>query len=44
MVPAQQFVGQFLTTFKAFPPSQKPGSFGIGQALESLQNGTPGRS
>ena len=27
MVPAQQYVGQFLATFKEFPPSQKPGSF-----------------
>jgi arylsulfatase len=44
MVPAQQYVGQFLGTFKAFPPSQKPGSFGIDQALESLQNGAPGGS
>jgi hypothetical protein len=28
-VPAQQYVGQFLATFKEFPPSQKPGSFSI---------------
>ncbi len=42
LVPAQQYVGQFLTTFKEFPPSQKPGSFGIDQALESLQRGAQG--
>jgi arylsulfatase len=35
-------VGQFLATFKEFPPSQKPGSFGIDQALESLQRGGGG--
>jgi arylsulfatase len=29
MVPAQQYVGQFLGTFKEFPPRQKVGSFGI---------------
>ena len=39
LVPAQQYVGQFLATFKEFPPSQKPGSFSIDQALEALQNG-----
>ncbi|HSE41616.1 MAG TPA: arylsulfatase [Acidobacteriota bacterium] len=37
LVPAQQYVGQFLATFKEFPPSQKPGSFGIDEALEKLQ-------
>jgi arylsulfatase len=37
LVPAQQYVGQFLSTFKEFPPSQKPGSFSIDQALENLQ-------
>jgi arylsulfatase len=36
MVPAQEYVGKFLTTFKEFPPAQKPGSFSIDQALESL--------
>jgi arylsulfatase len=42
LVPAQQFVGQFLGTFKEFPPSQKPGSFSIDRALEALQSGTRG--
>jgi arylsulfatase len=44
MVPAQRYVGQFLATFKAFPPSQKPGSFSIDAAMESLQRGTQGGS
>jgi arylsulfatase len=39
MVPAQQYVGQFLATFKEFPPSQKPGSFSIDAALQKLQQG-----
>jgi arylsulfatase len=39
MVPAQQYVGKFLGTFKEFPPSQKPGSFSIDGALEALQSG-----
>jgi arylsulfatase len=37
LVPAQQYVGRFLATFKEFPPSQKPGSFSIDQVLKTLQ-------
>jgi arylsulfatase len=44
LVPAQQYVGQFLETFKEFPPRQKVGSFGIDKVLESLQQGTTGGS
>jgi arylsulfatase len=39
LVPAQQYVGQFLASFRQFPPRQKPGSFSIDQALEKLQQG-----
>ncbi|HEY9505236.1 MAG TPA: hypothetical protein VIQ27_04650 [Gemmatimonadales bacterium] len=39
LVPAQQYVGRFLATFKEFPPSQKPGSFSIDRALQTLQQG-----
>jgi arylsulfatase len=42
LVPAQQYVGQFLGTFKDYPPSQKPGSFSIDGALEALQRGAQG--
>jgi arylsulfatase len=42
-VPAQQYVGRFLATFKDYPPSQKPGSFSIDQALASLQKGGAGQ-
>jgi arylsulfatase len=38
MVPAQEYVAKFLATFKEFPPSQKPGSFSIDGALESMKN------
>ena len=44
MVPAQQYVGRFLGTFREFPPSQKPGSFSIDGALEALQRGAQGGS
>ena len=37
LVPAQQYVGQFLATFKEFPPSQKVGSFSLDQVMQSLQ-------
>ena len=37
-VPAQQIVGQFIASFKEFPPSQKSGSFSMDQVLESLQS------
>ena len=42
LVPAQQYVGQFLSTFKEYPPSQKPGSFSIDNALQALQRGASG--
>src|SRR5262245_10186288 len=40
LVPAQQYVGKFLESFKEFPPSQKPGSFSIDGALEALKRGS----
>jgi hypothetical protein len=38
-VPAQQYVGQFLATFKEYPPRRKPGGFSLDRVLESLQEG-----
>ena len=38
LIPAQQYVGQFLSTFKEFPPSQKVGSFSLDSVLETLQS------
>ena len=44
LVPAQQYIGKFLATFKEFPPSQKVGSFSLDQVLETLQDaGTSGQ-
>jgi len=37
-VPAQQYVGKFLATFKEFPPSQTPGSFSLDDVLKTLQS------
>jgi arylsulfatase len=39
LVPAQVYVGNFLSTFKEYPPRQKPASFSIDQVLEKLQTG-----
>jgi arylsulfatase A-like enzyme len=37
LVPAQQYVGQFLGTFREYPPRQKAASFNMDQVLEMLQ-------
>jgi len=37
LVPAQQYVGQFLASFREFPPSQKAGSFSLDAVLQALQ-------
>jgi arylsulfatase len=37
LVPAQAIVGEFLQTFKEFPPRQRPASFSIDQALEKAR-------
>jgi arylsulfatase len=42
MVPAQEYVSKFLSTFKEFPPSQKPGSFSLDNVLENLSRGAGG--
>jgi arylsulfatase len=36
LVPAQEYIGQYIATFKEFPPSQKVGSFSLDQVLEKL--------
>jgi arylsulfatase A-like enzyme len=43
VVPSQAYVVKFIESFKEFPPRQKPASFGIDQALETLQNSAGGR-
>jgi hypothetical protein len=34
LVPAKAIVGEFMKSFKEFPPRQKPSSFGIEKAME----------
>jgi arylsulfatase len=38
LVPAQDYVGQFLATFKEFPPRQKAASFSLDQVMEKLSD------
>ena len=40
LVPAQAYVGQFLETFKEFPPRQKAASFSLDQVMDMVS--TPG--
>jgi arylsulfatase len=43
LVPAQQFVGRFLSTFKEYPPRQKAASFTVDQVMEQLRSTTGSR-
>jgi arylsulfatase len=36
LVPAQAYVGQWLSSFKEFPPRMKPGSFSLDKVMEQL--------
>jgi arylsulfatase A-like enzyme len=38
LVPAQTYVGQFLSTFQKYPPRQKAASFSLDQVMEKLQS------
>ncbi len=37
LVPAQTYVGNFLATFKEFPPRQKAASFSLDQVMDQIQ-------
>ncbi len=43
LVPAQTYVGNFLTTFKDYPPRQKAASFSLDQVMEKLNDGYDGQ-
>ena len=42
LVPAQTYVGNFLSTFQEYPPRQKAASFSLDQVMEKLQDGGAG--
>jgi|APTNR8051073442_1049403.scaffolds.fasta_scaffold08991_2 arylsulfatase len=37
LVPAQTYIGQFLATFREFPPRQKAASFSLDQVMEKMR-------
>lgn len=39
LVPAQEYVGKFMMTFKDYPPRQKAASFNLDQVMEKLKTG-----
>jgi arylsulfatase len=41
-VPAQAYVGNFLKTFKEYPPRQKAASFSLDKVIESMEKGASG--
>lgn len=41
--PAAGYVGQWLQSFKEFPPRQKPGSFNLDHVMEAVTNGSSGK-
>ena len=44
VVPTQELVAQFLSTFKEFPPRQRPSSFSVDQIIEKFLNATTPKS
>ena len=42
LVPSQKIVGEFLGTFKDFPPRQKAASFSLDKVMEAMSEGAAG--
>jgi arylsulfatase A-like enzyme len=42
LIPSAAIVGQFLQTFKEYPPSQVSGTFGVEKALRAIEAGSRG--
>lgn len=42
LVPAQAIAGQFIQSFKEYPPSQRSASMNLDQVMEQLQTGVSG--
>jgi hypothetical protein len=39
IAPAAAYVGQWLQSFREFPPRQKPGSFNLARVMEAVTKG-----
>jgi hypothetical protein len=42
LVPAQAVAGQFIQSFREYPPSQRVGRMNLDQVMEALQAGAAG--
>ncbi len=42
LAPAQKYIAKWLSSFKEFPPRQRPGSFSLANAMDKIQKGNPG--
>ena len=42
LVPVQNLVGEYIATFKEFPPRQKPAKFNVDDALNAMKAGAGG--
>ena len=42
IAPAAAFVGDWLQSFREFPPRQKPGSFNLERVMEAVTEVSPG--
>jgi arylsulfatase len=40
IAPATAYVGNWLQSFKEFPPRQKPGSFNLNRVMEAVSAGS----
>jgi arylsulfatase A-like enzyme len=43
LVPAQVYVGKWISSFKEFPPRQKPASFSVDEVMKKLEEGPRGK-
>jgi len=39
IAPAAGYIGQWLQSFREFPPRQKPGSFNLDRVMEAVTSG-----
>jgi arylsulfatase len=39
LVPAQEYVAKWISSFKEFPPRQKPASFSLDEVMKKLEEG-----
>jgi arylsulfatase len=43
LVPAQAYVGQFITSFKDYPPRQRAAAFNLDEVMKKMSEGSGSR-